>query len=289
MIPKAFEYLAPKTLPEAISLLQQHGNTARILAGGHSLIPLMKLRQTTPDYVIDINKISGLDYIKESDGYLRIGALTREAALEESELIRSKYPIILDTARVLGDQQVRNMATVVGNIAQSDPGYDLPATMLALNAQVAVTGAQGERIIPIDELFIDYLKTALQPDEIITEISIPIPPAGSGGAYVKLESRVGGTVGVAASVTLDEDKVCQTAGIGLTNVALTPLKAKKAEELLIGKILDEGIILQAAQLAAEESKPTSDIRAPEEYKRAIVKELARRSLTFALGRTQAGK
>lgn len=286
MIPKAFEYLAPKTLPEAISLLQQHGNAARILAGGHSLIPMMKLRQTTPDYLIDINKISELDYIKESEGYLRIGALAREVALEESKLIRSKYPIILDTARVLGDQQVRNMATVVGNIAHSDPTYDLPATMLALNARVAVTGAQGERIIPIDEFFIDYLKTALQPDEIITEISIPIPPTGSGAAYVKLESRVGGTVGVAAQVTLDENKVCRMAGIGLTNVAPTPLKAKKAEELLIGKTLDEGIIKQTAQLAAEESKPTSDIRAPEEYKRAMVKELAMRSLTLALGRTQ---
>lgn len=288
MIPKAFEYLVPKTLLEAISMLQQHGNTAKILAGGHSLIPMMKFRQTTPDYVIDINKISGLDYIKESEGYLRIGALTREAALEDSDLIRSKYPIILDAARVLGDQQVRNMATVVGNIAHSDPAYDLPATMLALNAQVAVTGSQGERIIPIDQFFIDYLKTALQPDEIITEISIPISPTGSGAAYVKLTSRVGGTVGVAAQVTLDKNKVCQTAGIGLTNVAPTPLKAKKAEELLQGKILDEATILQTAQLAAEESEPTSDIRASEEYKRAMVKELAMRSLTLALQRTQAG-
>lgn len=291
MIPQAFEYLVPKTLPEAISLLQQYGSEAKILAGGHSLIPMMKLRLATPAYIININGIPGLDYIKESDGYLRIGALTREAELEESDLICSKYPIIHDTAKVIADPQVRNMATVGGNLAHGDPANDHPATMLALKAQVVVTGAEGERIIPMDEFFTDFFTTALQPDEILTEIQIPIPPSGSGGAYLKLERKVGdfATVGVAAQVMLDKDGVCQKAGIGLTHVGPTPLKAKRAEDLLSGKKLDEVIIKQAAQLAAEDSKPTSDLRAPEEYKRAMVKELTRRALSFAIERAKGGK
>ena len=217
MIPQAFEYLAPKTLPEAISLLQQHGDEAKILSGGHSLIPMMKLRLATPSHIIDINGISGLEYIKESDGYLKIGALTREVELEDSDLIRAKYLIILDTTKMIADPQVRNLATIGGNLAHGDPANDHPATMIALNAQVVVTGPKGERIIPIDEFFINIFTTALQPDEILTEIQIPIPPSSrSGGAYFKLERKVGdfATVGVAVQVTLDGKEICQKAGIG---------------------------------------------------------------------------
>jgi len=226
MIPKAFDYCRPKTLPEAISLLQQHGDAAKILSGGQSLIPMMKMRLAQPGYLIDINQIGGLDYIKEDDGYLKIGALTREADLEASDLIRSKYPLILDTAFSIADPQVRNLATVGGNLAHGDPANDHPATMLALNAEVIATGPQGQRIMPIQDFFVSLFTTALQPDEILTEIRIPVPPERSGGAYFKLERKVGdfATVGVAAQVTVDAKATCLKAGIGLTNVGGTPIK-----------------------------------------------------------------
>jgi aerobic carbon-monoxide dehydrogenase medium subunit len=289
MIPASFEYFRPKAVSEAITLLQQHGDDAKILSGGQSLIPMMKLRLARPGYIIDINEIPGLRYIKEEDGYLKIGGLTHEADLEASDLIRSKYPIILDTASLIADPQVRNMATVGGNLAHGDPANDHPATMLALEAQVIATGPRGQRVIPVKDFFLSLFTTALQHDEILTEIRIPIPPVRSGGAYFKLERKVGdfATVGVAAQVTLDEKGTCQRAGIGLTNVGPTPLEAKKAEDFLRGKTLDESHIKQAAQLAVEDARPSPDLRGPAEYKAAMVKELTRRALARARERASA--
>ena len=289
MIPPAFEYLRPTTLPEAIAQLQRHGDEAKILSGGQSLIPMMKLRLARPAYLIDINRISGLSYVKEEGGFLKIGGLTREAELEASPLIQSKYPIILDTARVIADPQVRNLATVGGNLAHGDPANDHPATMLALRAQIVATGPRGERIIPIDEFFLSVFSTALEPGEILTEIRIPVPPARSGGAYFKLERKVGdfATAAVAAQLTMDSAGVAQNVGIGLTNVGPKPLKAGKAENFLRGKKLDAGNIGQAAQNAADESQPSTDLRGPAEYKKGLVKELTRRALVRALER--AGK
>ena len=289
MIPPSFEYLRPKTVPEAVAMLQQHGDEAKILSGGQSLIPMMKLRLARPGFLIDINRISGLSYVKEEGGYLKIGGLTREAELEASPLVRSKYPILLDTAHVIADPQVRNMATVGGNLAHGDPANDHPATMVALGAQVIATGPKGERVIPIEDFFVSLFATALQHEEILTEIRIPVPPARSGGAYFKLERKVGdfATAAVAAQLTLDEKGVCHKIGIGLTNVGPTPVKARKAEEFLRGKDSDESNIAQAAQLAADESTPSPDLRGPVEYKKGLVKELAKRALTRALGR--AGK
>jgi aerobic carbon-monoxide dehydrogenase medium subunit len=289
MIPPSFEYLRPKTVSEAVAMLHQHGDEAKILSGGQSLIPMMKLRLVRPGFLIDINRISGLSYVKEEGGYLKIGGLTREAELEDSPLVRSKYPILLDTAHVIADPQVRNMATVGGNLAHGDPANDHPATMVALGAQVIATGPKGERVIPIEDFFVSLFATALQHEEILTEIRIPVPPARSGGAYFKLERKVGdfATAAVAAQLTLDEKGVCQEVGIGLTNVGPTPVKARKAEEFLRGKDSDESNIAQAAQLAADESTPSPDLRGPVEYKKGLVKELAKRALTRALGR--AGK
>ncbi len=289
MIPPAFEYLRANTIPEAIAFLQQYGDDAKILSGGQSLIPMMKLRLARPAYLIDINRIAGLSYIKEEDGYLKIGGLTREAELEASPLIRSRYPIILDTARMIADPQVRNLATVAGNLAHGDPANDHPATMVALGAKVVATGPGGERVIPIDDFFVSLFTTALEPNEIVTEIRIPIPPAHSGGAYFKLERKVGdfATAAVAAQVTLDAGGTCQTAGIGLTNVGPTPVKAGKAEAFLRGKKLDQANLRQAAQLAAEEAQPSSDLRGPAEYKKGLVKELTFRALSRAVER--AGK
>jgi carbon-monoxide dehydrogenase medium subunit len=286
MIPPSFEYLRPKTIPEAVAFLQQYGDEAKILSGGQSLIPMMKLRLARPGYLIDINRISGLAHIREEGGYLKIGGLTREAELESSPVVRSKYPIIVDTAHVIADPQVRNLATVGGNLAHGDPANDHPATMVALGAQIVATGPGGERIIAIEDFFLSLFSTALKHDEILTEIRIPIPPRRSGGAYFKLERKVGdfATAAVAVQVTLDDKGACQKAGIGLTNVGPTPVKARKAEEFLRGKKLDEANIRQAAQLAADESEPSADLRGPVEYKKGLVKELTKRALSRALER-----
>jgi carbon-monoxide dehydrogenase medium subunit len=289
MIPPVFEYLRPTSIPDAVSLLQQHGDDAKILSGGQSLIPMMKLRIARPAWLIDINHIPNLAYIREEDGYLKIGGLTREADLEASELIRSKYPIIHETAMVVADPQVRSLATLAGNLAHGDPANDHPATMLALAAEVIATGAKGERSIPVRDFFLSVFTTALEHDEILTEIRIPISTPRSGGAYFKLERKVGdfATAAVAAQVTLDPSGVCTKAGIGLTNVGPTPIEAVKAEQFLTGKKLDAQTIAQAAQLAADESQPSADLRGPAEYKRGLVKEFTKRALVRAAER--AGK
>jgi carbon-monoxide dehydrogenase medium subunit len=283
MIPAAFEYLRPKTIPEAIGFLQQYGDDAKILSGGQSLIPMMKFRLARPAYLIDINRISGLSYIREEDGYLKIGGLTREADLEHSALIHAKYPILADTSRVIADPQIRNLATLAGNLAHGDPANDHPATMLALRAEVVAMGPRGERVFPVDSFFVTLFTTQLEHDEIVTEIRIPVPPERSGGAYFKLERKVGdfATAAAAAQLTIDGGGICQNVGIGLTNVGATPIRAARAEQFLRGKALDAANITQAAQLAAEEAQPSSDLRGPEEYKRALVKELTRRALTRA--------
>jgi aerobic carbon-monoxide dehydrogenase medium subunit len=289
MIPPAFEYLRPKTIPEAVALLQQHGDNAKILSGGQSLIPMMKLRLARPGFLVDINAISGLSYIKEEGGFLKIGGLTREAELEASPLVQSKYPLLLDTATVIADPQVRNLATVGGNLAHGDPANDHPATMMALGAQVVATGATGERVIPIEKFFKSLFETDLKLDEILTEIRIPVPPPKSGGAYFKVERKVGdfATAAVAVQLTLDGGGTVQKAGIGLTNVGPTPIKASKAEDFLKGKKPDAATIAQAAQLAAEAAQPSSDLRGPAEYKKGLVKELSKRALSRAVER--AGK
>ena len=286
MIPPAFEYLRPATIPEAISLLQQHGEDAKILSGGQSLVPMMKLRIARPAYLVDINRIAGLSYVKEEGGFLKIGGLTREAELEASSLVRARYPILLDTVRVIADPQVRNLATIAGNLAHGDPANDHPATMLALRARVVATGANGERVIPIEQFFETLFTTALQEAEILIEIRIPIPPAHSGGAYFKLERKVGdfATAAVAAQVTVDPPGVVQKAGIGLTNVGPIPIKAKAAEDFLEGKRLDATSIAQAAQFAADASQPSSDLRGPAEYKKSLVRELTKRALSRAAER-----
>jgi carbon-monoxide dehydrogenase medium subunit len=286
MIPPQFAYFAPTTLQEALTLLRHYGSEAKLLSGGQSLIPLMKLRLATPAYLIDINRIPGLEHLQERDGFLHIGALTREADLEHAELVRTRYPIVHDTARVIGDPLVRNLATIGGNLAHADPANDHPATLLALGAEIVATGLEGERTIPVTEFFTDFFTTALRPDEILTEIRIPAPTTGSGGAYIKLERKVGdfAIVGVAAQVTLAATGVCTRAGIGLTNVGPTPLKAHAAEAFLQDRHLDQNSVAQAAQLAAEAARPEADLRGSVAYKRDMVRVLTTRALTRAVER-----
>jgi len=286
MIPAAFEYHAPSTIGEATGLLAKLGEDAKILSGGQSLIPLMKLRLANPTHLVDINGLPGLSGIREGDGFLRIGALTRESELEESELVRTRYPLLHDTSKVIADPVVRNLATVGGNLAHGDPANDHPATMLALGAEIIAVGPKGERRLPITSFFTGPFETSLRPDEILVEIRIPVPLARSGGAYLKLERKVGdfATAAVAAQLTIGADGTCERVGIGLTNVGLTPIKATGAEALLKNKAPDEGAIKRAAELAAEASEPSADLRGSVEYKKDLVRVLTARALRKALER-----
>jgi carbon-monoxide dehydrogenase medium subunit len=286
MIPAAFEYHAPSTIDEATALLTKLGEDAKVLSGGQSLIPLMKLRLASPAHLVDINAIPGLSGIRETDGFLRIGGLTRESDLEESEIVRTRYPLLHDTSKVIADPIVRNLATVGGNLAHGDPANDHPATMLALGAEIVAVGPKGERRMPIATFFTGPFETGLKPDEILVEIRVPVPPARSGGAYLKLERKVGdfATAAVAVQVTLGANGACEQAGIGLTNVGLTPIKATKAEASLKGKALDESAIKQAAELAAQAAEPSADLRGSVEYKKDLVRVLTARALRKAVER-----
>jgi aerobic carbon-monoxide dehydrogenase medium subunit len=286
MIPAPFDYHAPKSLAEAIALLQQHGDQAKVLSGGQSLLPLLKLRMGAAAHLVDIGRIPGLEYIKEEGGFLKIGGRTKESALERSDVIKQKYAIIHDTALVIADPIVRNRATVGGNLAHADPANDHPATMIALGAEVTVTGPKGERTIPIDKLFTGIFSTALAPDEILTEIRVPTPPARSGGAYVKLERKVGdfATAAAAAQLTLAADGTVERAGIALTAAGPTPIRAVEAEKFLQKKKPDAKTIAEAAKLAAQATSPSADRRGSVEYKREMARVLTARALTKAVER-----
>ncbi len=288
MIPAAFDYAAPGTLEEAFALLEEYGDEAKILAGGHSLIPMMKLRFAEPGRLIDINNIPGLSYIKEEDGYLKIGAMTRESDLERSDLIPGKYQIFLDASKLIADPQGRNMGTIGGNIAHGDAANDHPAVMLAMRAEVVISSSEGSRVVPIDEFFYGFYMTAVQPHEILTEIRIPIPGQHTGNAYHKLERKVGdyATAGVAAQIGMDAQGVCTYAGIGLTNVNPVPMVASRSEELLKGNVLTDDLIAQAAQYASEDCNPSSDLRGDEDFKREMVKVLTKRIINKAIERAK---
>lgn len=286
MIPASFDYHAPTSLADAIALLQRHGEQAKVLSGGQSLLPLLKLRMGAAEHLVDIGRIPGLEYIKEEGGFLKIGGRTRESMLERSDLIKSKYPILHDTALVIADPLVRNRATVGGNLAHADPANDHPATMLALGAEVVATGPRGERKIPIAEFFTGIFSTALAPDEILTEIRVPTPPPKSGGAYVKLERKVGdfATAAAAAQVTLGAGGDVERAGIGLTAAGPMPIKAVEAERFLMKKKPDPATVAEAARLAAAAASPTADRRGSVEYKREMARVLTARALTRAIER-----
>ena len=250
----------------------------------------MKLRLAAPPYIVDINGLADLEYVKEENGHLKIGALTKEVTLENSDLVAQKFPILLDTTKVIADPLVRNLATVGGNLAHGDPANDHPATMIALGAELVIEGPNGSRTVPAKDFFVDLLTTVLEANEILTEIRIPQPRPNSGGAYVKMELKVGdyAIAAVAAQLTLDSDGSCKDVGIGLTNVGSVPIKAEKAENHLRGKSLDEATMKEAGRLAAEESDPTEDLRGNEDYKRALVKVLTQRALHKALARAKGG-
>jgi carbon-monoxide dehydrogenase medium subunit len=288
MIPAEFQYTAPGSIPEAIAVLQKNKD-AKILSGGQSLIPMMRFRFASPPLVVDINRIPGLDYIREERGWLLIGGLVREADLDGSPLVRTKYQLLHETSRSIADPLVRNMATLAGNLAHADPANDHPAAMLAYRAEVVATGPKGSRTIPIDEFFKGAFRTALASDEILTEVHIPGPSARSGGAYVKLERKVGdfATAGVAVQLSLgDYYGKIQQIGIGLTNVGHKALRANRSEEALRGKEPDEKLLALAGEYAQEDCQPGDDLRGSEEYKRNVVRILTMRAIEKALERAR---
>jgi carbon-monoxide dehydrogenase medium subunit len=277
-------------LDEALSLLKQHGGDAKILAGGHSLIPAMRFRLAVPAILIDINRLNDLRYVEERGDHLAIGAMTREHSLEDSSAVRSSYPLLHDTTIVIADPLVRNQATVGGNIAHADPANDHPATMLAYDATVVAKGPNGERTIGIDDFFTGLFENAMTDDEILTEIRIPKPAANSGGAYTKLERKVGDYAISAAAVQLrlDGDTVA-AARIGLTNVSPVPMRAKAAETELIGKAISDAVIEAAGKAAAAECDPSPDLRGGVDYKRDITRVMVKRSIQQAIARAKGGK
>ncbi len=290
MIPGAFDYHSPRSLDEALSLLKQHAGDAKILAGGQSLIPAMRFRLAMPAILIDINRLNDLRYIEERGDHLAIGAMTLEHSLEDSLVVQSTYPLLHDTAAVIADPLVRNQATVGGNIAHADPANDHPATMLAYNATVVAKGPNGERTIDIDDFFTGLFENAMADDEILTEIRIPKPAANSGGAYTKLERKVGDYAISAAAVQLrlDGDKVVE-ARIGLTNVSAVPMRAKSAETELTGKSVSDSTVEAAGAAAAAECDPSPDLRGGVDYKRDITRVMVKRSIQQAVARAKGGK
>ena len=289
MLPPSFDYTVPKTLSEAIDILKSKGEGAKVIAGGQSLIPLLKLRLAAPTLLVDISRLPGLDYISESDGFLRMGALTRMADVEASELLRRKYPIIHDASLVIADPIIRNLGTVGGNISHGDPANDLPAVMLALDAEFAATGPSGERLIKARDFFLDTYTVALAREEVLTEIRVPIPSPRQGGAYLKIEQKVAdfAAAGAAVFIRMGDRGVCESAGIGLTAAGSRAIKATRAEEALGGKRpADAQVVKDAAALAADASDPVSDIRGTSGYKRELVKLLVTRGLKKASERAR---
>lgn len=289
MIPAAFDYHAPTSVSEAVQLLQQHGYDAKILAGGQSLIPAMRFRLSTPGVLIDIKNIDGLEYVRTENGHLAIGAMTRESALEEAVEGVGGYGLLADAVRVIADPIVRNMATVGGNIAHADPANDHPAVMLAYNATVVAQGPTGQRTIPIDEFFVDLFTSALESDELLTEIQIPTPEAGSGGAYVKFERKVGDyAVGAVAVQLTIRGGVCTAARVALTNLSSVPMRVAGAEAALIGNAISEEVLEAAGQAAANECDPSADLRGSVDYKRDMARVLTKRAIRKAAERAEGG-
>lgn len=287
MYPSRFHYEAPTSVAEALDLLQMYGANAKVLAGGQSLIPLMKLRFSAPEVVIDINHIQELDYLAEADGYLRVGALCRHKTLERSRLLPDRYPTVSAAAPLIADPIVRNRGSLVGSLCHADPQGDWGSVMLALGGDVVALSSAGQRTIPVSELITGPFQNSLRPDELAVEARIPTPSNPVAGDYLKLERRVGdfATVGVAVFAAFAGATVEQ-AGIALTGVGSSNIKATQAESALVGKPLDRGSIDQAARLAAQAAEPKSDVRGSEEYKRHMVYTFVSRAFS-AYGRVRA--
>ncbi len=284
MYPAAFEYHTPATVPEAISLLGRWKDDAKLLAGGHSLIPMMKLRLARPQHLIDLRKVPGLSGIKEEGGHFVIGALTTHYQLETASLLKQKCPILSETAAMIGDPQVRNLGTIGGSLAHADPAADYPAAVIALGAELVAQGPKGRRTIKVDDFFKGLMTTAIQPDEILVEVRIPSWPAGTGMSYMKFPHPASrfAVVGVAVCVTVDGKGACSKASVGVTGAGTRAVRAKGVEAAVTGKTLDAATIQAAAEKAADGVDVQADLQGSVEYKTHLIKVFCRRAFEAAL-------
>lgn len=288
MIPTQFDYFVPTTLDEAVALLAEHADEAKILAGGHSLIPAMKLRLAQPAVLVDLGRIGGLSYIHEEDGQIRIGAMTTHYQIEASERLREICPLLPECAAHIGDVQVRNKGTIGGSLAHADPAADWPAAILALEAEMIAVSPAGERKISAADFFVDMLTSALNEGEILREIRINKPPEGARQAYAKLAHPASGfaVVGCAVQLTLDSDGNCQSAGVGITGLASKAYRATSVENALRGKALDDESIAAASAHVADGVDANGDLFASAEYRRHLAEVYTRRAIKTAATRTK---
>jgi len=290
MFPAAFDYRAPTSLDEALAILAERGDEAKVMAGGQSLIPLLKLRFSRPELVVDIARIPALNTIKKDDGHVAIGALARHVDVEQSKELAASAPMMVEAARWIADPLVRNRGTLVGSICHADPAGDWGSVILAMHADVVARSRSGDRVIHASDFFKGPFETALKPDEVVTEVRIPVGKGSGGGAYLKLERKVGdfATVAVAVHLHLDGNKV-ETAGIGMTAVGPTNIRASEAEMALRGKEPTDEVIAEAARLAAAAAEPKDDIRGSAAYKKDVVRVFVQRGLKTAIGRAREGR
>jgi carbon-monoxide dehydrogenase medium subunit len=290
MLPAAFDYRAPATLAEALGVLKERGDDAKVMAGGQSLIPLLKLRFAQPGLVLDIGRLPAMNRVARQDGHVTIGALVRHVDIEHDRDLAKTFPIMTEAVHWIADPLVRNRGTVVGSVCHADPAGDWGSVMLALGAELVAHSSSGERVIPVAGFFQDPYTTTLKANEIVTEIRIPVPSGPAGGAYNKLERKVGdfATVAVAVQVEMNGRKVTR-AGIGLTSVGPTNIKATAAEKALVGHELTDEVIKEAARLAADAAEPKDDIRGSAAYKKDVVRIFVQRGLHTALARAQGVK
>ena len=289
MKPAPFTYTTPSTVDEAVALLVEHGDTTKLLAGGQSLVPLMNFRLARPAYVIDLNRVEGLNYISERDGILAVGAMTRQRSLERSDVVRRHHPLLAAAAPVIGHPATRNRGTVGGSIAHADPAAELPALLLAYGGSVVVQSPSGTRQVPADELFLTYLTTSLEPTDIVTEVQFPRWPAGTGWCFLEESRRHGdfAVVGVAALMTRATDGHCTRVGVAVFGVGGTPYLVGEAAELLIGQVPDADRIAAVARAAAAGVEPEDDLHASAAFRRHLSEVLTRRALHTAAERAQA--
>lgn len=290
MKPAAFEYFAPTTLPAALALLAHHRDDAKLLAGGQSLVPLMNMRLARPRHVIDLNRIGEMAYIREEDGALRIGAMTRQEMLEHSPLIAARCPLLGEATTLIGHPAIRNRGTIGGSLAHADPAAELPAALLALDGRITLTGPRGERTLAAGSFFVGALTSTLAPDEILTEIVVPALPPRAGTCFLELTRRHGdfALAGVAVIVSARPDGTCGHARLAFCGVGPTPVRVERAESLLAGRRLDDGLLREIERLVRERVEPESDLHASADYRREVSGVLARRALTMAWERASRG-
>ena len=286
MKPPRFEYAAPQKTDEAVALLSQHGDRAKVLAGGQSLVPLLNFRLARPEVLVDVNRVAELAYVRPLQSGVAIGALTRQHALERAEVIRTKLPIVAEACRLIGHLPIRHRGTLGGSLAHADPASELPAVMVALEAELTAARRGGQRTLPADQFFTGMLTTALAPDELLTEVRVPGLPPRTGGAFIEIARRAGdfALVGVAALVTLDDAGRVSRARLALCGAGPTPIRAREAERVLAGERPDAWTLDEAAEQIAAATDPPSDIHASAAFRKKLARHVGRQAIELAIRR-----